>query len=115
MTQSFRCAVAGVVAISSTALSAAALAGIEKPVKDVAMPENRAPAMVEVLSIGALPIPSVDREHLEAQLREQTRKMAERLHAAIEKELKELIAPKLDIDVADAGQSVALVRHSAAD
>lgn len=100
MTQSFRCAAAGLVAISSTVLWAAAPAEVEKAAENLAQPEHRAPAMEEVLSIGKLVTPFVDMEQFEAQLREQTRKLTERLNAAIENELRELAVPKLDIEVA---------------
>jgi hypothetical protein len=42
-------------------------------------------------------------EQLDAQLREQARMLTERLNAAIESELEALLAPKVDIQVANGG------------
>ena len=105
MTQYWRHAVAGLIALSSTVLWAAAPAGVEQAGERAPQPEYLAATMEEVRSIGQLLSPHVDMERLEAQLREQTREMTERLNAAIESELRELLAPRFDIDVAGVGST----------
>src|SRR5690606_12084411 len=106
MSQSFRSVVAGLIAISSSALCSAAPAGAEQPAEHAALPEHVLTAMEEVRSVGALLTPYMDMKQLEAQLREQALRSAEQLNAAIENELREMMAPRFDIEVAGTGSRV---------
>lgn len=102
-TQSFRHTLSSLAAVTAMALFAAAAEAehvAERAATDVAPASAEEHVLIEEVIVVGTAWAESEGQRLETALREQSHALTERLNAAIESELKDLVAPKLEILVA---------------